>query len=104
MRKPNTSDEALRLTALRTARVQFTTATVDELVVHAERLFQWLKYGETIDPAILEAEIIDKVHAIRSTEGVHLITACSRAGVEPQEYTAMVDRHMRRERAKKAAA
>lgn len=103
MRKPNTSDEALRLTALRTARVQFTTATVDELVVHAERLFQWLKYGETVDPTILEAELIDKVHAIRHTEKVHLITACERVGIDPREYTAMVDRHMRRERAKKAA-
>lgn len=91
MRKPNTSDEALRVMAMRTVRVQFATATLDELIAMAEEVYRWLKYGPC--PAN-EAAIIDKVHEIRKAEKVHLFVACKKVGITPQDYMAMVERQL----------
>lgn len=91
MRKPNTSDEALRVMAMRTVRVQFTTATLAELIAMAEEVYQWLKHGRR---PVNEAAIIDKVHEIRRAENVHLFEACKKAGVAPQDFMAMVERQL----------
>lgn len=87
--RKTSAEEYLRVVAMRTARVQFAAHGALDLIHEAERLYEWLKHGKKPD----EAELVARVEAL-SQQGMHLFTACAKAGVDPRDYHDMRQRVM----------